>query len=165
MLNRDILLKASNQFTLHGENVVRLRTGRLVSNNKPNSSGKYVQVAAKVDGRNRLVLLHALKFVLHHGFVPESVDHIDGNPQNNALSNLRAATRVQQMQNRGRFRRKKGDLPRGVHLIPSGRYQAVVRERGSYRHLGVFDCPDAASKAVEGRLRELHGEFYRSHSG
>lgn len=35
---------------------------------------------------------HRVIFALHHGFLPVIVDHIDQNPRNNLISNLRAAS-------------------------------------------------------------------------
>lgn len=36
--------------------------------------------------------LHRLIFLYHHGYMPESVDHIDKNKANNKIENLRAAS-------------------------------------------------------------------------
>lgn len=42
---------------------------------------------------------HRLKFLLAHGWLPESVDHIDRDTTNNMLANLRAATPAMQSAN------------------------------------------------------------------
>lgn len=44
---------------------------------------------------------HRLIFMLHHGFLPPEVDHINGDRQDNRLENLRPATRSQNQCNRG----------------------------------------------------------------
>ena len=36
--------------------------------------------------------VHRLIFLYHFGFLPESVDHIDGDKNNNRIENLRAAS-------------------------------------------------------------------------
>jgi hypothetical protein len=42
---------------------------------------------------------HRLIFCLHHGYFPEVVDHIDGNPLNNKIENLRECSKSQNMWN------------------------------------------------------------------
>ena len=42
-----------------------------------------------------LYLAHRLIFLMHHGYLPEMIDHIDGNPSNNLITNLREATNQQ----------------------------------------------------------------------
>jgi hypothetical protein len=43
--------------------------------------------SAKVKGKS--YLLHRLIFLMHYGYLPNQIDHIDGNPANNLLENLR----------------------------------------------------------------------------
>jgi hypothetical protein len=43
--------------------------------------------------------LHRLIFLMHHGFMPEYVDHINGNTGDNRIENLRVATASQNSQN------------------------------------------------------------------
>lgn len=108
-----------------------------------------------------VVGLHRVKFALKHGFVPPFVDHRDGNPANNALGNLRAATRAQNMRNQPNVHSRRA-LPRGVYIRPSGKYQGKAWDGKRYRVLGSFRCPTAASFKVEAFLKKHHGEFYVS---
>lgn len=43
---------------------------------------------------------HRLIFMLHHGYLPPEVDHINGDRQDNRIENLRAADRSQNQCNR-----------------------------------------------------------------
>ena len=37
--------------------------------------------------------VHRVIFLMHHGYLPEVIDHINGKPADNRIENLRAATR------------------------------------------------------------------------
>lgn len=37
----------------------------------------------------KLYLAHRLIFLYHYGYIPKEIDHIDSNPSNNNISNLR----------------------------------------------------------------------------
>jgi hypothetical protein len=39
--------------------------------------------------------VHKIIFLMHHGYMPELVDHIDNNPSNNNIENLRPANKTQ----------------------------------------------------------------------
>jgi len=50
--------------------------------------------------KTKLYLAHRLIFLMHHGYMPEFIDHIDGNKSNNKIENLRSADRCQNGWNR-----------------------------------------------------------------
>jgi hypothetical protein len=83
---------------------------------------------------------------------PLTIDHINRDPTDNRISNLRVATpRLQALNTLKRTRR---GLPRGVHIVKSQTrpYQARVSVRGKSQHLGVFATAGEASAAYEAEL-------------
>jgi hypothetical protein len=100
---------------------------------------------------HRLVWLHA------KGWLPATVDHYDGNRQNNAISNLRPASYAQNNQNTGK--KRTCDLPRGCYLLPSGHYRVSITAHGQRYEIGVFATVEAAERAHREALADLHGEF------
>lgn len=94
--------------------------------------------------------------------VPEGmdVDHVNGDRYDNRESNLRCATRSQNMANR----RARGDVPGspyiGVHYHKcSGKYVAHITQNKKAIHLGSFDDPEYAARVRDGAAIYLFGEF------
>jgi len=73
----------------------------------------------RADGRIQVKLLnkqhklHRLVFLYYHRYLPERVDHIDGDPQNNAIENLREVTAAENSWNVKAHR----DNPTGFHNV------------------------------------------------
>lgn len=121
----------------------------------------YINVTLSLSGRVYQVLLHRLKFYLANGWWPDRVDHRNLDRRDNRLSNLRAATHSQNMQN---VSRPPGKLPRGVCFVRHAKarpYNARPHVGGKAKSLGYYATPEEASEVVERTLREVHGEFYR----
>lgn len=90
---------------------------------------------------------------------PILVDHEDGNHCNNQKYNLRRANRFQNQQNRKTNEGNK--LPKGIRLLPNGKYNVRVQAYNSRRVFGAFDTLEEAVEARNAKARELHGEFAR----
>lgn len=107
-------------------------------------------------GRSYVGMHRLIMGVMTHD--PTIVDHIDNNPCNNQRSNLRLADRFQNQQNR---KTNKGNkLPKGIRLLPSGRYNVRVQTYNERLVIGTFDTLEEAI-AERNRVAEFkHGEFF-----
>jgi len=99
------------------------------------------------DGRNQRA--HRVAWFLHHGTWPTgTIDHINGNPKDNRMDNLRDVS--QQVNNRhilvARLHNHVGVL--GVTKWRS-KYRARITVNGRSMHLGVFDTHEAASAVYQ----------------
>lgn len=110
------------------------------------NTGRYFQtpVNKKLYGNHRLI------FMMHHGYLPEIVDHIDGNTHNNRIENLRASTALGNSRN-SRLRKDSKTGIKGVTLC-KGKYRASIS-------LGCFDNLESAQKAIIDARTRYHGKF------
>lgn len=139
---------------LHRRKPIKYRQGREPLRLQE-CSRYYIQaVDGKPYKRGRLIFLAA-----YGRFPTPTLDHIDGNSRNDALSNLREATRAQNVQNQSRIW-KKTKYPRGVAKSGKG-YMASITHYGNRYYLGVFPTAEKASEAYETMSQKLKGEFYR----
>ena len=113
-----------------------------------------------INGTNYLI--HRLVFAWHNGFMPKFIDHIDGNPSNNKIENLREATWSQNQQNKTNQINNTSGV-KGVSWVAK-RNRWVVRvqlNKKSYQ-LGYFkDLEFAELVAIEGQ-NKYHGEYARN---
>lgn len=117
----------------------------------------YLQVS--VDGKQ--MLTHRIVFVLMHGYLPERIDHIDGNPMNNRPDNLRAASHAENMRNARRQHNNKSGV-KGVYWNKkAGKWQAQCTANGRKFGIGYFADLEAAAAAVSAARVRLHGAFAR----
>ena len=82
------------------EGVVRnRRTGRAVKGWYNRGRG-YLQLNVRLDGRLRKVYYHHVVWVLACGRWPKQIDHLNGNPRDNRIENLRETTQSENDANR-----------------------------------------------------------------
>lgn len=108
----------------------------------------------RVDGSffavHRLIWLHV------YGVEPRAfIDHVNGDPGDNRISNLREVTTSQNMQNRHRAARNSKTGLLGVY--PRGdRFIAQIGQAGRLHHLGVFDTAEEAHVVYLKAKQRLH---------
>lgn len=117
----------------------------------PNSNG-HLQVV--VDGR--AYFLHRLAWLYVHGRFPESnIDHINGNPADNRIVNLREASQAMNMQNLRRAQKNNKSGYLGVSPARN-KWRARIDVNGDRISLGVFEDPAQAYEAYLAAKRKMH---------
>jgi HNH endonuclease len=113
----------------------------------------YVRIS--IDGS--LYRAHRLAWLFTYGQWPKNdIDHIDCNRSNNAITNLRDATRSINLQNQRRARSdNKSSGLLGVYK-DAGRWKSKIRVGEDVVLLGRFDTSEEAHKAYVQAKRKLH---------
>lgn len=94
-------------------------------------------------------LTHRVAWLLQHGTWPTGdIDHIDGNPSNNKLDNLRDVSHSVNLQNRKAATRKNKTGFLGV-VKRKNKYAAHITKNGKQVYLGLFDTAELAHQAYK----------------
>lgn len=98
---------------------------------------------------------------LHHGYWPtKEIDHIDCNPQNDKIENLRLATRFENCQNT-RFGRTRKQFKGTFQDKRNGKWNCQIQAFGKVYGKYGFSTEQEAYEARQQLATKLHGEFAR----
>ena len=113
----------------------------------------------RVGVNNKDYLNHRLIFLMHYGFLPAEIDHIDGNKVNNNIENLREATRSENNCNV----RTRADNTSGVKGVcwhkRDKKWQVRVTVNGKEKHFGIYHDIEVAKFIAETMRYKYHGKF------
>lgn len=85
------------------------------------------------------------------------IDHVNGDGLNNKRSNLRLASRSENLSNRGKTIKNTSGY-KGV-MASSGKWMAQIKVHRCVIRLGVFESPEDAARVYDEAARKYHGEF------
>lgn len=103
--------------------------------------------------------LHRLVFIYHNGYCPKVIDHIDGNPANNKLENLREATLSENQMNSKISKNNSTGMKNVNWNTEANKYRVELSVNGRNKFIGYFDDPELAELvAIEARDK-YHGRF------
>lgn len=123
------------------------------------SRGRTSYLCVNIDGT--ILQVHHIAWFLETGSWPSSnVDHEDTDGLNNRWTNLRLATKQQNMANRAVQRNSKSGL-KGVRRHGEKWRACIAVDGRRVRHLGIFDTAEAASTAYLEAAKERYGDFAR----
>ena len=130
-----------------------------VSSGTIRGTGSRTRLACCVDGK--YYANHRLIFLMHHGYLPAFVDHIDGDRMNNRIENLRACTREQNCANARTYANNTTGVKGVCYVKSRDRWIASIQKDHKRVQLGYFKTKDEAADAVRKARCELHGDFAR----
>jgi len=102
---------------------------------------------------------HIAFFLMTGSWPSEDIDHRDLNRSNNAWSNLRPASRAQNIAN-VRARSTNASGFKGVAKVYN-RWHAAIMVNGVKRRIGSYDTPEEAHEAYKVEAKKAWGEFAR----
>lgn len=107
---------------------------------------------------NKHYRTHRIIFLMHHGWLPAEIDHIDNDRRNNKIENLRPATREQNQFNVQRRRDNTSGVKNVSWASGNKKWQVAVRH-ATGRYIKYVEDLELAALVAEEARRKYHGNF------
>lgn len=152
---------AESQFEVHSGLVWKVSRGNQKAGGRAGSLRPSSKAPSRFDWKvkvdGRLYIASRLIYLMANGVDPGElqVDHEDQNPINNNVDNLRLGDDSLQGHNRGpRSDNTSGAVGVSWHR-ESDKWQANLKHKGTYFHLGRYTCKIEAARAYNDRVVEF----------
>ena len=109
--------------------------------------------------KNVLYKNHRLIFMMQHGYVPRIIDHIDGNPLNNKIENLRPATISQNSMNAKIYCTNKSGVKNVNWNKNSKKWEVKLQVNGKRQNFGAFADLELATAIAKAIRNKYYKEF------
>ena len=98
---------------------------------------------------------HRLIFFYFHGYMPKYIDHVNGNPSDNKIENLRECTSKQNNHNKKKYGKHKY---KGVYKSYN-KYKVQIMYNGILLYKGLYKTEREAAIVYNSNAKRLFGEF------
>jgi HNH endonuclease/AP2 domain len=108
---------------------------------------------------NKLYLLHRLVYIYHYGELSDNIDHIDNNPRNNNIENLRKCSQSENTCNK-RMQKNNTSGYKGVSYCKrTEKWKCNITFNGMDIWLGRFSSREKAVEEIKKARISIHKEF------
>jgi hypothetical protein len=111
----------------------------------------YIQIAIN----KKSYLAHRLIYIYHYNFCPKYIDHINNDPTDNRIENLRECTLRQNMFNKKPYGNHKY---KGVYKY-ANKYKVAIKDNGKVKYLGLYKNETEAALVYNQYAQKIFGEF------
>lgn len=113
----------------------------------------------KVTIDNKKYQAHRIIFMMQHGYLPKEIDHINCNPSDNRIENLREVTRNQNRYNVVGYKNNTSGVKGVIKNKRLNKWEVSINVNGKRKYFGIFkDFELAELVAMEARDK-YHGNF------
>lgn len=111
---------------------------------------------------SKMYYAYRLIFLMHHGYLPEYIDHVDGDQSNNKIENLRACLLSENNYN-SKISVKNTSGVKGVSFYrPTQRWRVHMQINGKDKSFGYYEDFELAQLVAEEARAKHHGSFARN---
>lgn len=158
MRNKITLARAKEAFNYNPATGVftwKISRGRVKIGDVAGTNGSHGYRIIGIDGA--YYFAHRLAWFFTHGYWPVEVDHKNGEPADNRISNLRDSTRQLNLHNQRRpQKRNKCGLLGVSYSKRRKKWRAQIAIDGRGRDIGYYDTPEEAHAAYVAEKRKIH---------
>ena len=149
-----------NYFISNFGNIKNSKTNKILKQH--NQRQGYKLVSLKKDGKWKLLSVHRLVGIafLENLDNKPMIDHIDNNPGNNNVKNLRWCSQKDNLANQDKQKNNTSGYKGVAYHKHKNKYQAQININGKIKHLGLFETAEEASRCYEAKAKVIHKEFY-----
>ena len=133
------------------------RNSRTKAGMRAGSPDKDGYIIVRLNGRGYRA--HRLIWAMHGNPPAETIDHINRDPSDNRIENLRAASNSEQHCNIGLPANNRSGVKGVFWRKDTNDWLGRVCFRGKAYHAGIFNTKEDCAKAVEALREHLHGAF------
>jgi len=113
----------------------------------------------KIGYKRRYYFAHRIVYLMFNGELPRFIDHINNDPSDNRIENLRAATAAQNAMNK-KLNRNSTSKIKNVHWCAKrNSWQVQMNIHGKYAYIGTFHDKDMAIFVASEYRDKYHREF------
>ena len=149
----NILTQARLKELLHYDSATGLFTRRAT---EKQAGTKRADGYIKIGFDGRQTYAHRLAWLYVHGVLPTCIDHIDRNPSNNRIANLRAVSCSGNQHNRVKQRNNTSGYKGVIYFRRTGRWRANIYVNDVNHYLGYFATAEEANAAYQNAAMIFH---------
>lgn len=123
-------------------------------------------VASTIDGRYKRVSVdgkrypeHQVIYMMHYGYFPEQIDHVNGDSFDNSIFNLRPANNVTNGQNKKLMKSNKSGIKNVFWVSQAKKWRVAIRFNGKQKCIGQYKDLELAELVAIMAREKYHGVF------
>ena len=149
----------NNYFVSNFGNIKNVKTNRIMKQRNHNG---YKLIGLCKNGKVKSFSVHRLVGIafLKNPDEKPVIDHIDNNPTNNNVKNLRWCSQKDNGCNRDKQINNTSGFKGVSFHKKTNKYRAYININGKKKHIGYYETAEEASKAYEAKAKVIHKEFY-----